>query len=132
MQMIEIRADAVEVDVSGTEEELREIGFTIVALTRSAERSVVLPALDIDPSPYPRALTGMIVERSTGKTFISVAGSELTVRGSDSSLVAFASWFDFPPGAHDGYHQHFEPQEDDHDHSSESAPLIISVHRAGA
>ena len=130
--MIVIRADDLEAEIAGTVEELREVSFTISALVGSSDRSAILLAAAGDSDPYPRALTEMAIERSTGPTLVSTTDSRLTVSGSDSSLSKFASWFEFPPGVPAGYHSHFEPLPGDPDHSSDSVPVIVSVRHAGA
>ncbi len=130
--MIAIRADDLEIEVSGTVDELREVSLTISALVSSAERSTSLPTSAVDPSPYPRTLTAMTIERSAGQTLVSATHSQLVVSGSDGSLSKFASWFEFPPDVQSGYHSHFEPLPNDPDHSADSVPVVVSVRHAGA
>ena len=130
--MIAIRADECEVELSGTVEELLEVGLTIRALAASSQPSVVVPAALCSPAPYGRSLERLAVHRRPGPTVVSVAASELQVSGSDTSLNLFASWFEFPTGVDPGYHQHFEPLEGDPDHSPAAVSLIVAVCQAGA
>jgi len=125
--MIAIRADDLEIEISGTVEELREVSFTISALVTSGQNSTTISAQATDPNPYGRALGSMFIERTTGQTVVSAKNSLLIVSGSDGSLSKFASWFEFSLDADSGDHAHFEPLSDDPDHSADSIPLVVLI-----
>ena len=129
--MIAIRASEGEVDISGTVEELLEVGLTIRALASSPQTSVSVAAARCCPTPYDDSISCLLIYRRQGRTLVSLTSSGLEVSGSDKSLKIFASWFELPAGVSDGYHQHFEPLVDDPDHSSDSVPLVITVRQGG-
>lgn len=130
--MIAIRASEGEVEISGTVGDLLEVGLTIRALAASSQFAVLVPAAPCSPAPYERSVARLAVRRRPGPTVVSLAASELEVSGSDTSLNLFASWFEFPAGVGEGYHNHFEPLEGDPDHSPASVSLVVTVCLAGA
>ena len=130
--MITICVSGQEADISGTVGELLEVALTLNALVGSGEQSVVIPAQPCNPAPYELSLSELTFTRRPGPTSVSADPHRLTVSGPDQFLAGFASWFQFPQDAADGYHNHFEPLPDDPDHSPDSLALVVSVRHAGA
>ena len=130
--MISISASQQEADITGSIDDLREIGLTIRALLLSANESVTLRAADHDPTPFDRAVPELTVNLRTGPLSIAVQGNALCVSASAERLEEFASCFFFPEDARDGHHFHFESMSGDSDYSADSLALAVSVHRSGA
>jgi len=130
--MIEIRANEAEAEVSGTVEELLEVALTVRALVGSSQDRVVIQAVSCNVAPYQNTLASLAVSRRPGLTLVEVSQQSLEISGSDASLEAFSSWFEFPTGSRPGLHNHFEPLPDDSHHSWQSASLVVMVSGAGA
>jgi hypothetical protein len=130
--MIAICTDGAEVEISGTVNEFRAIRTALISLLSSSGLSVSFPAAPLDASPYPLALSELIINRRSGPTLAAITKSSIVVGGSDDSLARFSSWFNFSNGAQPGHHEHFEPVPGDPYHSSESVPIIITISQAGA
>jgi hypothetical protein len=105
--MIEIRASADELDISGTRDELRSISDGITQIGTSTRYST--PA---NPSalatPYDRCLSDLKVELGDGLVVVSVVDDSLLVCGLQEGLISFASYFIFDERARPGSHWHFD------------------------
>ena len=130
--MLAICTDGQEAEISGNASDLRSVRITIIDLLSSAEASASIPAVAIDPSPYTRSLSELIVRRSDGPTLVTATETGLLVTGADDSLARFSSWFNLAPDAQPGDHSHFDPLPDDPYHSSDSIPLAVAISHAGA
>jgi len=130
--MISISASQEEADISGSIDDLREIGLTIKALLLSATESVTLQAMKHDPAPFDRALTELTVIRRAGLSSVLIQGNALFVSTSAERLEELASCFFFADDAGHGHHFHFEPMPGDLDYSADSLALAVSVRRPGA
>jgi hypothetical protein len=130
--MLEIRrSNQNEVEISGTVDELRAVSRDISALVWSGNDQIAFEANPfINPAPYDAALKRMVIVQSRSPAKVSLASAEeLRVEGSPESLEAFASYFDFEPGAAAGNHAHFEYYEHEGNRwvAPGSIPLVISV-----
>jgi type II secretory pathway component GspD/PulD (secretin) len=119
------------IEVSGTPAELDAVRRAVSALGRTGGgQTAFKTSRAADPAPYDRVLKRLVVAVGRRAAKISLAGpEEMRVEGSPESLEAFASYFDFEPGAAAGNHAHFENYlgESDRWVSAGSIPLVISV-----
>lgn len=130
--MISISASQEEADISGSIDDLREIGLTIRALLISATQSVTLHAMEHDPAPFDRALTELTVIKQAGLSSVLIQGNALCVSASPERLEQLASCFFFADDARHGHHYHFEQMPGDSDYSADSLALAVSVRRPRA
>ena len=130
--MISISASQQEADISGSIDDLREIGLTIRALLISANESVTVRAADHDPTPFEHAVPELTVIQQAGPLSIAVQDNALRVSASAERLEELANCFFFPEDARSGHHFHFEPMPGDPDYSADSLALAVSVRRSGA
>lgn len=129
--MLEIRcSNQNEVEISGTANELQAVSRGILALVQSGHFQIAFEANPlINPAPYDTVLKRMVVAKGQNPAKASVVDSkELRVEGSLESLEAFASFFDFEPGAATGNHTHFEyyGHEDNRWVAPDSISIVIS------
>ena len=132
--MIEIRASANDVDISGAVAELQAIRTAILRLINSADDSYTVGASTlVDPLPYERLLGHLKVIKGSGPARVQIEGKNLVVVGSAENLAIFASRFTFGPDAAPGEHNHYEYLvEEDIYVAVDSVPLVIGVSHSEA
>jgi hypothetical protein len=117
-----------ELDISAPPFELRAVRVHVLDVASGrAERAVVAADTAADAHPYARCLRSLAVSRGVGPARVAVDGETVTVTGSEDSLSAFASYFDFHDDAAVGRHNHFEHYADNKWIAADSIPLVISV-----
>lgn len=118
-------------DVEGTSQELHAIHHALLELVLRASGAWSQPADNTgDPHPFDRLLTGLAVSISPGPTRAHVDEDYwLNIRGNPDCLKAFASFFDVPTNARQGWHVHHEYYDGNRWVAPDSEPLTISVRR---
>jgi hypothetical protein len=129
--MIAICTDPTGTQIFGTAGELRQVQQGILRLAESDSSIVSYDATSTNRASSTPTAGQLLIRRASGRTLVSLDGTNVVVQGSSDSLAKFASWFEFPASAESGDHSHFEPMPGDHFHSPESVPLVISVSDAG-
>ncbi len=121
-----------ELDISGTPDELQEIRAAILKVATEAPTNLEVAADQVfDPRPYERRLYFFRIYLEPGPVRVSVEDDAVHVVGSETSLEAFASFFNFsdndPPGSH-FHHEYYDGNEWIHD---KSIPLVVGARGTG-
>jgi len=89
--MLAICGDDQEIEISGTHDDFRKVRIAILGLLSSSELSATFPSATLDPFPYPRVLSDLIIRRTVGPTLVAATASSLLVSGADDSLALFST-----------------------------------------
>jgi len=129
--MLAILVGGFEAELSGSQSELQTLRSEILALATAQAQSVRINTdTCVTVAPYDRALSKLVINRSTGPTKVAILDNALIVTGSDVNLASFATWLEFPAGSADGAHAHFEHIPGSSHVAEDSLPLVISVRHA--
>jgi hypothetical protein len=131
--MIEIRATESDRNVSGSPDDLQSVRAAIAHLVNTGESAVSICANGAaNPKPYDFCIQELLIVTGNGPTRVQLRGTEsLVVCGAIENIEKFGSWFDYPASAESGAHGHYEFFEGNEYISSDSVPLVISVHFPG-
>jgi hypothetical protein len=116
-----------EVDLSGTSIDLRSVGCLILDLLQSERIEAIMHVVEINPTPYARCLSALLIRKNGGAVKVSVTDNVLEVIGDSERLTTFAAWFDFPDDSTVGYHVHHDPSVGETWVHPDSTPLVIRV-----
>jgi hypothetical protein len=130
--MIEIRYSdkphGKEIDLSGLPVDLRKIQQLIIGLLKSEQKEACsIQARVVDPSPYDRCLSSLLIRKTETLIKVSVLGESLQVEGDIEKLRIFADWFSFEDSTWSGYHCHFDHLDNEDWVDASSQELVISV-----
>ena len=124
--MVQIRASASELEISGDPKGLREIARALCAI-QVGDRYKVVADTTLNPVPYERMLQAFEAYVSGGPVCVMLEEESLVAAGSKESLEVFASFFDFKDGERSGFHCHHQWFPDNETIARASRPLVICV-----
>ena len=124
--MIQIRASASELEISGDPKGLREIARALCAI-QVGDRYKVVANATLNPAPYERMLQAFEAYVSDGPVCVMLERESLVAAGSKQSLEIFASFFDHQDGESSGFHCHHEWFPGSETIACTSRPLVIGV-----
>jgi hypothetical protein len=100
-----------EVDISGTAADLSRVRERVLSFLRSSEDTLLLSDIEqeFDPRPYAQAIAVFEIRKTSGPTKVSTDGASVVrVEGASENIERFMSWFNAPPDASSGWHQHYD------------------------
>jgi hypothetical protein len=122
---VKIRANDIELDISGSPSEMNAIADRIEQLSIGEE---LLAATDIaDARPYDRCLVGLTACIGEGPVRVSVDGDRVIITASPLMMRKFASFFRFDPNARRGMHHHHEWFKGNEYVTPDSIPLVVGI-----
>ena len=127
--MIRIRYSPTECEVSGSPTELKSVHLAMVRLSKADGEDFIQCDETFDPSPYPRRLTRLTLQKKEEKDKIRIDGDTLYLSGSSHGLDRLASFFDFPEDTEDETHVHHEAAYSPDLTDESSFPLIVCIQR---
>ena len=127
--MIRIRYSPGEYEIAGSPVELRGVARRLKELARGGVDEVIVCDDAFDPKPYSSLVPLLRLTKKEEKDRVSMSENKLTFTGSNEGLLRFASFFDMPDDAEDGFHTHHEYFPGNEYVASDSLPVVISVER---
>jgi hypothetical protein len=127
--MIRIRSAPTECAISGSLAALKSIAEALRRAASGSEEQIYCdPACD--PKPYPSRLTTLLIKKEEGKDRVRRVSDSLVLSGRADGLIRFASFFEMPEDAADGFHVHHEASFGTGFVADDSLPLVVSIERA--
>ena len=127
--MIRIRYSPGEYEVAGSPADLRSVAERLKSLALVGTEEVLVCDDSFDPVPYSALLPRLKLIKKEGRDRVSASEEELTISGSSQGLHRFASFFEMPDDADDGWHEHHEFFPGNDFVATDSLRLVISVER---
>ena len=127
--MIRIRHSEGEFEVSGSPFELRQVAAQLTSLSIVGGEINLDCDRSFDPTPYLSSLVTLRLIANNDLARVSASSTELTISGANRGLVSFASFFDIPDEAPEGFHYHHDYFPGDLFVAPDSLSLVVSVER---